>query len=213
MLELGRSDIGFGRLIVDEVGVTRKRMFRTQRIAWDDIVGYRLGAKLMNATGEAGLVFGGDIAHFIDFWHALRGRRTPIRLSCELIGTEQRVMVNWRFEYVEAAIDEIMRRIGPRLLGRARDELARERVARFGDFALGASGVSWRSRNPLAFEAVEQLTLVDTRPVQLFVHARNRAWPYAKLALDAIPNVLAMLELATELGYRVDRGVLQFICS
>jgi hypothetical protein len=213
MIELGRSDIGFGKLIVDDRGVTRRRLIRTQRIAWDDIREYRLGAKIQNATGELGRAFGGDIAMAIDFAHAVRGKRTPIRLSCELIGTEQRVMVNWRFAYVEAAIDEIMRRIGPRLLARARDELARESVVRFGGFALNPRGVQWKTRDPIAFEAVEKLALVDTTPVQLFVHAKNRAWPYAKLALDDVPNVLAMLELAGELGYRVDRGVLDIICS
>src|ERR1700733_15509683 len=97
MIELGRSDIGFGTLIVDELGVTRRRLIRTQRIAWDDIREYRLGAKVQNATGELGRMFGGDIAMAIDFAQAVRGKRTPIRLSCELIGTEQRVMVNWRF--------------------------------------------------------------------------------------------------------------------
>jgi hypothetical protein len=210
MIELGRSDIGFGTLIVDDLGVTRRRLIRTQRIAWDDIREYRLGAKIQNATGELGRAFGGDIAMAIDFAHAVRGKRTPIRLSCELIGTEQRVMVNWRFAYVEAAIDEIMRRIGPRLLARARDELARDHVASFGGLALGAHGVVWKSRGLLEARDVDKLALVDTTPVQLFVHAKQRAWPYAKLALDDVPNVLAMLELAGELGYRVEgRELLQ----
>jgi Bacterial PH domain len=209
MLELGRSDIGFGRLIVDEAGVTRKRMFRTQRIAWDDILGYRLGAKLMNATGEAGLVFGGDIAHFIDFWHALRGRRTPIRFSCELIGAQQRVMVNWRFANVELAIEEIMKRVGPRLLASSRAELARDNIAHFGALTIAKHGVQWKSREPLAFAAVEKLEIVNRSPVEIYVRQRDRAWPYAHFAMDDIPNALAMLELADELGYRVGgKGVI-----
>ncbi|HEY1546897.1 MAG TPA: hypothetical protein VGG28_03720 [Kofleriaceae bacterium] len=214
MIELGRSDIGFGSLIVDELGVTRRRLIRTQRIAWDDIREYRLGAKIQNATGELGRAFGGEFAMAIDFAQAIRGKRTPIRLSCELIGIEQHVMVNWRFAYVAAAIDEILRRIGPRLLDRARDELAREHTATFGDFALGAHGLRWRSRDLVEFAAVEKLALVDTTPVQLFVYTKQRAWPYAKLALDAVPNVLTLLALAKQLGYRVDGlELLQLTCS
>ncbi len=191
-------------IALDELGVTREG----QRIAWDEIRSYRLGARLLSATHgiSAGLV---DLSAIVDFWHALRGDRSEIQLRCELIGEEQRVMIDEYF-----AIDEILQRIGPRLLAHAREELARDRVATFGELALARHGVQWKTRDPIAFEAIEQLALVDTTPVQLFVHAKNRAWPYAKLALDDVPNVLAMLALAGELGYRVaGRELLQLTCS
>ncbi|HEX4456302.1 MAG TPA: hypothetical protein VH143_35820 [Kofleriaceae bacterium] len=149
------------------------------------------------------------MSSIIDFWHALRGDRSEIRLSCELIGEHQRVTLDDCF-----AIDEILHRIGPRLLASARDQLGRDRVATFGRLALARHGVQWETRDPIAFEAVDQISLVDTTPVQLFVHAKHRAWPYAKLALAAVPNVLAMLALAAELGYRVrGRELLQLTCS
>jgi hypothetical protein len=183
-------------------------MIAGQRIAWDDIRSYRLSARLLPATHglDGGII---DVSSIIDFWHALRGDRSEIRLSCELIGEQQRVTLDERF-----AIDETLQRIGPRLLASARDELARDRVATFGRLALARHGVQWQTRDPIAFEAVDQLALVDTTPVQLFVHAKQRAWPYAKLALDDVPNVLAMLALAGELGYRVrGRELLQLTCS
>lgn len=188
---------------LDELGV----MTQHARIAWSDIRSYRLGARPISATHgiNGGFV---DISAIIDFWHALRGDRTETQLRCELIGDTQRLLID-----DTAAIDEIMRHIGPRLLARARDELARERVARFGGFTISARGVQWKTRDPIAIDAIEKLAVVDTTPVQLFVHVKHRAWPYAKLALDDVPNVLAMLELAGELGYRVDRGVLDVICS
>jgi len=40
-LELRRSDIGFGRVLVDDVGVTRHYALRTASIAWDEIRGAR----------------------------------------------------------------------------------------------------------------------------------------------------------------------------
>ena len=43
--ELGRSDVGFGKLIVDDAGVTRNGSIRTQRIEFDEIrdIGWRRG--------------------------------------------------------------------------------------------------------------------------------------------------------------------------
>lgn len=210
--ELGRSDIGFGKLVVDDAGITRHRMIRTQRIAWDDIIGYRLGVVFENATGAWGRSFGWDLAVIEDFIAALKGKRTAKRLSCELIAAQTRLMVNWRFSYVESAIDEIMRRVGPRLLASSERELEQTRVARFGDLVLSERGVQWRKRDPLAFEAVEDLAIIDSTPVQLAVHRRGRAFAYARFDLDDIPNVLVALEIAHQLGYRVrGRELLRFI--
>jgi hypothetical protein len=203
VLALARSDLGFGKLIVDDRGVTRMHLLRTQRIAWDDIRSYRLGAWLEQSNDELRRMLGSRIASVLDIPSTFDPPPRPTRLLCELIGTEQRVMVDWRFAHVELAIDEIMQRIGPRLLDTARSELAHDGIARFGDLALASHGIRWKTRDTLAFDRVEKLELVDNRPVEIFVRERDRAWPYAHFALDAIPNVLAMVELAQELGYRV----------
>jgi hypothetical protein len=203
MLELLRSDIGFGRLIVDDTGVTRERMIRTQRIAWADVRGYRLRVAPTNATGELGRVFGGGIAVVVDFVSALRGRSNKRRYSLELVGVRTSLLLNWRFEDVELAIAEALRRIGPPLLADARRVLAERSFVAFGDLAMRAEALQWKSHDPLARAAVEALEIVDTSPFTVAIQRRGRALPYARARLEAIPNVLAALELAEELGYRV----------
>jgi len=201
--ELGRSDIGFGKLVVDDAGITRHRMIRTQRLAWDDIVGYRLGVVIENATGAWGRAFGWDFSAVEDFIAALRGKRTALRLSCELLSRQTRLMVNWRFATVELAIAEVMRRVGPRLLEGSLRELEQSGIARFGDLVVGKRGVQWRKRASLAFEAVEDLAIIDSTPVQLVVHRRGHAFAYARFNTGDIPNVLVALDVAERLGYRV----------
>jgi hypothetical protein len=201
--ELGRSDIGFGRLIVDDDGITRKRLIRRQRIAWADVLGYRLGVRPMNATGELGLVFGREVASAIDLVSAARGKSTRRRHTLELVGSHARLVVNWRFTYVEAAIEEALRRIGPPLLADARRVLAEQSVVAFGDLAMRAEALQWKSKPPLARAAVESLAIIDTSPFTLAIQRRGRAWPYARIKLDGIPNVLVALAVAEELGYRV----------
>jgi hypothetical protein len=202
-LELGRSDIGFGRLIVDDDGITRKRLIRRQRIEWADVRGYRLGVQPMNATGELGRGFGGDFAAVIDLVSAARGKAKRRRYTLELLGVHGRFVVNWRFTYVEAAIEEALRRIGPPLLADARRVLAEQNVVAFGGLAMRAEALQWKSSEPLARAAVESLAIIDTSPFTLAIQRRGRAWPYARIKLDAIPNVLVALAVAEELGYRV----------
>jgi hypothetical protein len=201
--ELGRSDIGFGRLIVDDGGITRARLFRTRRIAWADVRSYRLGAAPANATGDLGRAFGGWYAAAVDFMAAARGDARRMRYSFELIGERSRLLVNWRFEYVELAIEEALRRIGPRLLADARRELETTRVARFGPLAINADGVAWKSKPPLARAAVEAIEIAERLPLRFRVVQRDRALAYASAKLPDVPSVLHALELAEQLGYRV----------
>jgi len=51
-LELRRSDIGFGRVTVDDTGVTRQRALSVESIAWDQIRDYRLTVEIRGARLE-----------------------------------------------------------------------------------------------------------------------------------------------------------------
>lgn len=201
--ELLRSDIGFGKLIVDDTGITREKLFRTRRIEWAEVREYRLGLTPHSRT-EFNRVFGGLYGLGEDFVAGLRGDRRSMRYDFELIGDVRRLLVNWRFDHVELAIEEALRRIGPRLLDEAR------RSPRFGPLAIHAHAIAWKTKPPLAHAAVEALEISDTAPRRLRVLQRGRTFAYASANLSAIPNVLHALELAEELAYRVrGREVLQ----
>ena len=51
-LELRRSDIGFGRVVIDDVGVTRHYALRSTSIAWDEIRDYRLTIEIRGTRFE-----------------------------------------------------------------------------------------------------------------------------------------------------------------
>jgi hypothetical protein len=203
MFELTRSDVGFGRLIVDDTGITRRRLIRTQRIEWDEVHSYRLGIMPTNSTGEAGRAFGGVIAAAIDFAAAVRGDRRPVRMSLELIGERRRLLVNWRFDNVVLAVEEALRRIGPRLRDEARRRFAADGVVRFGRLGVRAEAIGWKAKAPVAREAVEAIEISDGLPRRLRVLREGRALAHISVRLDQIPNVVTAIDLAEELGYRV----------
>jgi hypothetical protein len=40
-MELTRADFGFGRVVIDDRGVTRRQLFSTRTLAWNTILDYR----------------------------------------------------------------------------------------------------------------------------------------------------------------------------
>jgi hypothetical protein len=202
-IELRRSDIGFGRLIVDDEGVTRRRLIRTRQIAWSEIRRYRLSLELRGVTGDTGYVVAGPLAWIADYGAAREGRH-GLRFGMRLEGAESSLAFNWRFRDVHTAIAAVLGRLHAPISARANAELASTKVARFGDLALAEHGIQWRDRAPLPRGAVECVQVFDSTEVSFRVMQKDRARPYCKCDLADVPDVMSALELAHGLGYRVD---------
>jgi len=202
MLELRRAAPGFGRLTLDDAGVTRSGLFRTRSIGWRELREYRLSLELHGVSGDAGYLALGPLS---TIWDALQGAqgRHEYRFGIELRGEHTRLRFDWRFRNVELAIREVLRRLHAPLIAAAHAELVEAGVARFGPLALGRAAVMLGSRAPLPQRHVEAIELFDAFPVRLRVMAHGRAWPHAQVRMDHVPNVLAALEVARSLGYPV----------
>jgi Bacterial PH domain len=203
-LELRRSDIGFGRVLVDDTGVTRRRLLSAQSIAWDAIRDYRLKIEIRGARLEVlYLVDGLDLLLMAsDVRNGYRGDHR-FRFGIELLGDAHRVAFNWRFRGVEIAIAQILRRIHPRLVQPVLAGFARHGIAQFGALTIGAHAIRWADKAALPRAAVESVELFNSSPLRLRVMARGKVWPYGQAELAEIPNVAAALELAEQQGYPV----------
>lgn len=203
-LVLRRSDIGFGRVIVDDRGITRDRLIRTSFLAWEDIRDYRMTVEIRG--GKLEVLYLLDWVNLLliarDVARGLRGDHR-FRLGLELIGDRDRVFFNWRFRGVAMAIDRVLGRIAPPFAATARATLAREGLVRFGPLTLAADGVQWNELPPLPRERVETIELFNSSPVRLRVMARDKPWPYGQANTADIPNLAAVLQIAEQLGYRV----------
>jgi hypothetical protein len=203
-LALRRSDIGFGRVVVDDTGVTRHRLMSTSSIAWHDIRDYRLTAEIRGSRFEALylvdylnlLLIGNDVRN------GYRGDHR-FRFGIELFGAAARVAFNWRFRGVVLAIAQIVGRVHPVLARQARAAFERTGVGGFGPLALTDHAIQWADKPPLPRAEVECVELFNSSPIQLRVMAHRRTWPYGRAATAEIPNLLAALELANALGYPV----------
>jgi hypothetical protein len=129
-------------------------------------------------------------------------------LGLELHGLDGYVALDWRFRDCHLAIDDILTRIHQRLLDRARSELHRAMLVRFGKLAIGAGSITWHDK-PLSHPNVASIELVDESPVVLRVIARDHPRPFERTSIFEIPNVGVALQLARELGYATNADVLR----
>ncbi len=205
-LVLGRADIGFGHVTVDDTGVRRDYLVRNTRwLAWDAIRDYRLTIAVVprEAAEHPNLwAFTGNWVAFSGFVRGLRGDHS-YRVGIELFGPGQRVAFNWRFQYARAAIEVILGRLRPRFLAGARAALATRHVAQFGPLSLAADHVQREGKARVDKADVERIDLIDTSPVKLRVMVRRKAWPYVQLPTAKLPDLCGLLDLAEELGYKV----------
>jgi hypothetical protein len=203
-LELRRSDIGFGRVVVDDTGVTRHYALRSASIAWDEIRDYRLTIEIRGARLEVlYLVRWLDMALVAnDIRRGYRGDHR-FRFGIVLLGDAKRVAFNWRFRGVEMAIAQVLRRIHPRLAAPVHAEFARHGIAQLGPLTIGKYAIRWGDKPPLARALVESVELFNSSPLRLRVMARRKVLPYGQAELGDIPNIAAALELAEQQGYPV----------
>lgn len=203
-LELRRSDIGFGRVVVDDTGVTRRRALSVQTIGWDEIRDYRLTVEIRGARLEVlYLVQWLDVLLMAnDVRNGYRGDHR-MRFGIELLGDHQRVAFNWRFKGVELAIAQILQRIHPVLSRPVHARFEHTGIAKFGALTIGEHAIRWGDKPVLVRGAVESIELFNSSPLRLRVMARRKAWPYGQAELADIPNVVTALELAAQQGYPV----------
>jgi hypothetical protein len=207
MLELKRSDLRLGRVIIDDLGVTRRGLFGTTRLAWGEVRDYRLTIELKPLsnllTSQIGLL--GDLMVLMDL-----GRGNPaFKLGIDLHGEGKHVAFNWRFKGVELGIAHVLQRIGEPLIEQARAQLTATGSATFGPIQLSRDHVRWGDR-VVERDAVESIEIFDNSPLEIRVMAHGKAWPVGHAPTSKIPNLVGLMRLAHELGYAVKgSGILQ----
>ncbi len=199
MIEL--SAFGSGKVVIDDHGVTRSGVLRTQSLAWNDIRSYYLTIELTGSAAITGTLLD-DIEQFID---GVSGRYHA-RFGIALVRGEVRIAFDHSFDDVERAIAHVLSRIHLDLMASMRAQLTENGVILAGDLRLGATELVWGEREPLTLDEVESIELFDASPVRLRVMKHGKVLPYGQAATSEIPNVVELLETARTLGYPV-RGI------
>ncbi|MDB4960571.1 MAG: hypothetical protein JWP01_570 [Myxococcales bacterium] len=194
MLELRRSDIGFGRVRISDHSVERTTLFGRHALTWDEIRDYRLTIELTRRLSN-------ELASTVHLHEVIEGYRGRhgLKLGIELIGDDDTVAFNWRFRDVALAIAQVVQRIRERFLASAQSTLVSTGAVTFGPLELSATSVRWNV-DELAADKVEAIELFNSSPVSLRVMARGRVWPHGSVPTAKVPNLLAVLEA---LGYVV----------
>jgi len=199
VFELGRSDIGFGKLIVDERGITRKKLFGRETILWDDVRDYRV--KVEFRARDPNMLWNNPITDVKNAVEAFRGNSRR-RYGMTLFGETSRVAFNWRFRDVGLAITFAIEQIDTRITNASRALLEQFGELRFGKLRLAAGGILVGSAFLEAAE-VEAIELFDANTLELRVMRKGKIWPLAKMQFHTVPNPYTLLAIAEELGYAI----------
>jgi len=192
-LVAGRSDIGFGRVRVDDTHVTRYGLVR-RAIALADVRSYRI-AQLFKSNALSVALFGQMMFLKADRVYAL-----------ELAGASHKLAISWRYHHLDKIIARVIGHVHERITSTARDELARTGIARFGPVAFSKQGIQWGNKPPVRADSIEAVEVFDAMTTEFRVMKTGKVFPLARTKLRKIPNVLSALVIARELGYRV-RGL------
>jgi len=192
-LVAGRSDIGFGRVRVDDTHVTRYGLVRRRAIALADIRSYRI-AQLFKSNALSVALFG-----------QLMFLKADRAYSLELTGLTT-LSISWRYHHLDKIIARVLGHVHERITSAARDELARTGIARFGPVAFSKQGIQWGNKPPVRADSIEAVEVFDAMTTEFRVMKTGKVFPLARTKLRKIPNVLSALVIARELGYRV-RGL------
>jgi hypothetical protein len=199
VFELGRSDIGFGKLIVDEHGITRTKLFGRETILWEDVRDYRV--KVEFRARDANVLWNNPITDVKNVVEAFRGN-SKRRYGMTLFGESTRVAFNWRFRDVGLAIAFAIEQIDTRITNVSRALLERGGEIRFGKLRLAAGGILVGSAF-LGASQVEAIELFDASSLELRVMRKGKVWPVATMKFHTVPNPYSALAIAEELGYVV----------
>jgi hypothetical protein len=205
VIELRRADIGFGRVVLDERGVERRGLFRTNALAWNELREYRLAIELRGAGPDLAYRTPlGLVLEARDLLRGLAGSSTQrARIELYDVAGRRRIVFGWRFRDAALGIGEILARIAEPALASAHAELGRVGAASFGTLVIAEREVTLGRRAPLPRERVESIELFDDSPVVVRVMAYGKRWPYSTTALRDVTNVATALVIARELGYTV----------
>jgi hypothetical protein len=197
VFELGRSDIGFGKLIVDERGVTRTKLFGRETILWDDVRDYRV--KVEFRAHDPNVLLNNPITDVKNVVEAFRGN-SKRRYGMSLFGESSRVAFNWRFRDVALAITFAIEQIDARITNASRALLEQGGEIRFGKLRLAAAGLLVGGAY-LSSTQVEAIELFDASSLELRVMRKGKVWPLATMKFHTVPNPYSALAIAEELGY------------
>jgi len=197
VFELGRSDIGFGKLIVDERGITRTKLFGRETILWDDVRDYRV--KVEFRARDPNVLWNNPITDVKNVVAAFRGN-SKRRYGMTLFGESSRVAFNWRFRDVELAIAFAIEQVDTRITRASRAILEQGGEIRFGKLRLAAAGLLLGGAY-LSATQVEAIELFDASSLELRVMRKGKVWPLATMKFHTVPNPYSALAIAEELGY------------
>jgi hypothetical protein len=192
--------LGIRFVAVHPEGVRVRGMLKDQALRWEEIavVRHRMmqvqvhGHGLLGWAVAAAIRKGVTMAHgpYAGFSHTLKlesadGRKAAIGSSWESIGT-------------------VLRRVQPRLLGEALATIKNGGGVKFGDLTLTEYAVQWKKKEPVPFNEIKEIALIQGQ----FVVRRNGKMMAAisSSALN-IPNAIIAIDCLRQLGLPVTAGL------
>jgi hypothetical protein len=176
--------LGQSVLTLSDQGIRQESILGARELRWDDIVETRYRARPMRPRMPVGL-----------FGYAIAVVRKPRRIKLRLIvlaGDGRKIKITTGYRNAREAIGIVLGRILPPMVTSVRSRVERGETVFFGELALSASGVTWKTRAPVPLAEITRAEIVGRN---LKIKCSGKWTSALKVRSDAIPNVLVFLEV------------------
>lgn len=171
------------RVTIHDEGICYKSPFREKDLRWDEIAETRYGQQPINVGAHFGLI-GWLIA-------AAARSNNKVNRSFELIGT-QKIAVNSNIRDVEEVVRLSLAAVNPRLRQDAERILNSGGTVGFGKISLSPSGVIWKSKEPIPYEALVKCKIDGA---MLRIKAEGKWLDNIAVTAKKVPNIFILLDL------------------
>jgi hypothetical protein len=171
-------------LTISDHGVRGESIFSAQEMAWSQIAETRYLVTPVSAAAHFGLA--GVLASVL-----FKSSRANLCLT--LIGVDgKKIKVTSNFQKAKEAIGIILGRINPAMVSAAQTQIQRGETVRFGDLALSATLLTWKTQSSIP---VSELSRAEIVGKYLRIKRAGKWLDTVSVRSDKIPNVLVFLEV------------------
>ncbi len=149
---------------------------------------------------QAGGLLGAGIAIAVEAASKKKGGRlseTSTNITVRIVAPTGKVVLTSNYKGIVAALEEVMRRVNPRLVEEKLAEIQEAKAVSFGKFTASNAGIAFGRKEPIPFSEVEGLTLSRGR---LTLKRRGKWLATASVAADKVPNLYVLTELLAKLA-------------
>ena len=184
------------QILLHEEGIVAVEGRKRREVRWEEVEEIWFRAIKIGAGGLVGGLVGAAVeAAASGSGEGLDPNTTQI--TARLVGRGRKITLTSNYRGVVGAVDEVLRRVNPRLVAECRRRLEQGETVAFGKVALSSAGVRVGAAEVLPFDEIERFAIEGGR----LGLKKLGAWRSKRLPIHQVPNVYVLMEAFEVMAY------------